>query len=110
MSKASKKVFLWTHFYDDKVIGLKPNLACKFDGSVRSSYRGFDHVLHKYSYGDAHNWAGFCGGINPYSHWMSREDILACLRFFGFLDVRIAFDEPDHANGPSFCVAALQST
>jgi hypothetical protein len=109
ISKASKKIFLWTHFYDEQVIGSKPNLARKFAGSIRSRHQGFDHVLHKYIYGDGRNWAGFCGGINPYSHWMSRQDILACLRFFGFEDLRIAFDEPDHPNGPSFCVAALRS-
>ena len=109
MSKASNKLFLWTHFYDEKVIGSKPNLARKFSTPVRNSYQGFDHVLHKYFYGDAHNWAGFCGGTAAYSYWMSRQDILDCLRFFGFQDLRVAFDEPDHPNGPAFCVAALRS-
>jgi len=109
LSKASNKLFLWTHFYDEKVIGSKPNLARRFSAPVRKSYHGFDHVLHKYSYADALNWAGFCGGTAAYSYWLSREDILGCLRFFGFQDIRVAFDEPDHPNGPAFCIAALRS-
>jgi hypothetical protein len=107
ISRASKKLLLWTHFYDDALIKSKPNLARRFSGSIPSRYKGFDYVLHKYSYGRKRR--NFCGGINPFSHWMTRADILACLRFFGFQDLRIAFDEPDHPNGPSFCVAALRS-
>jgi hypothetical protein len=109
MSKTTNKLFLWTHFYDEKVIRSKPNLARRFSGSMERRYQGFDHVLHRYDYGAGRHRAGFCGGVNPYSHWMSREDLLACLRFFGFQDVRIAFDDPNHPNGPSFCVAALRS-
>jgi hypothetical protein len=109
MSKASNKVFLWTHFYDEKIIGSKPNISSKFSATVNRSYKGFDHVLHRYEYGDALNWAGFCGGTARYSYWMTRNDILDCLRFFGFKDLRIGFDEPDHPNGPCFCVAALRS-
>ena len=108
MSKVSKRLFLWTHYYDETVITSNPKLARKFSGSMRSRYNGFDHVLHKYSYGDVRNRAGFCGGTSSYSHWMSRDDILACLRFFGFQDLRVAFDEPHHTNGPAFCVAALR--
>jgi hypothetical protein len=109
ISKTSKKIFLWTHFYDEKIIKSRRKLALKFAGAIKSRYNGFDHVLHKYVYGDARNWRGFCGGTGPYSYWMSREDILDCLRFFGYGDIRVAFDEPDHPNGPSFCVAALRS-
>lgn len=109
ISKASNKVFLWTHFYDEKVIESKPNISCKFSATVNRNYKGFDHVLHRYEYGDALNWAGFCGGTAPYSYWMTRDAILDCLRFFGFKDLRIGFDEPDHPNGPCFCVAAVRS-
>jgi hypothetical protein len=109
MSKASKNLFLWTHFYDEKVIGSKSNLARRFSAPLKKSYNGFNHVLHKYRYADARNWGGFCGGTAAYSYWMSREDILSCLRFFGYQDLRIAFEELDHPNGPAFCVAALRS-
>jgi hypothetical protein len=107
ISKASKKVVLWTHFYDREVIKSKDILRAKFSGAIKSNYNGFSHVLHKYVYGDALNWSGFCGGNSSYSYWMSREDILACLRYFGFQDLRIGFEDAHHPNGSCFCVVAL---
>lgn len=104
ISKASKKVVLWTHYFDEKVIQSKNNLAAKFSGTIKQNYDGFDHVLHKYVYGDALSWGGFCGGSHFYSYWMSRDDILACLRFFGFQDLNIGFEDPNHQNGPCFSI------
>lgn len=109
LSVAGKKVFLWTHFYDETIIAANAKLARKFAGTINSSYKGFDHVLHRYNYGLVRKQAGFCGGTRSYSNWMSRDDILSCLRFFGFEDLRVGFEEPHHPNGPAFCVAALRS-
>ena len=108
ISKTSKKVVLWTHFFDEAVIRSKNNLAAKFSGPIRQKYSGFEHVLYKYVYGDAVNWGGFCGGGHLYSYWMSREEILACLRFFGFEHLNIGFEDPDHKNGPCFCVVGFR--
>jgi len=108
--KASRKIILWTHFYDKLIIKAKANLACRFSGSVRGSYNGFDYTLHKYTYGEALEWAGFCGGNRSYSYWMSRDEILACLEFFGFRDLRIGLEQADHPNGPCFCVVGLRSS
>ena len=110
ISKASKKVVLWTHYYDKELIQAKDIVAGKFSGALKNSYNGFDHVLHKYIYGDALNWTGFCGGSSSYSYWMSREDILACLRFFGFQDLSIGFEDPDHQHGPCFCIVGVRGS
>lgn len=104
ISKTSKKVVLWTHFFDEQVIQSKNHLADKFSGRIRQKYNGFDHVLHKYVYGDALAWRGFCGGGHSYSYWMSPEDILACLRFFGFEHLEVGFEDLDHPNGPCFLI------
>lgn len=106
MSKASNKIVLWTHFYDKELIQTKDSVRGKFSGSIQKTYNGFEHVLYKYIYGDALRWTGFCGGSSSYSYWMSREDILACLRFFGFQNLSIGFEEPEHVNGPCFAVVA----
>jgi hypothetical protein len=108
ISKASKKVVLWTHFYDKALIQTKDIVRGKFSGSIRKTYNGFDHVLYKYTYGDALDWTGFCGGSSSYSYWMSREDILACLHFFGFQNLRIGFEDPEHVNGPCFALVACR--
>jgi hypothetical protein len=108
ISQTSNKIILWTHYYDQKLIQAKGRVADKFSVHLKKNHNGFDHVLYKYSYGDALNWRGFCGGGLSYSSWMSRNDILACLRFFGFQDLRIGFEDPDHQNGPSFCVIGIR--
>lgn len=108
ISKVSSKLVLWTHYYEKAIIENNPTLTPKFSGSNRQNYLGFDHVVYKYFYSNALKWDGFCGGSNSYSYWISKDDILACLRFFGFKDLRINFDQPHHQNGPSFCVVGLK--
>ena len=108
ISLTSKKIILWTHYYDQKLIEAKGRVAEKFSSHLGKNHNGFGHTVYKYSYGDALDWSGFCGGGISYSYWMSRDDILACLRFFGFQDLRIGFEDPDHQNGPSFCVIGIR--
>lgn len=108
ISKVSDIVFLWTHYYDQGVIQSDPNLAIKFSQIMNSENGGFKHTLYKYSYLDALNWPGFCGGSAPYSFWLPKEEILSCLRHFGFRDLRVGFDNLKHQNGPSFCVLGLK--
>jgi hypothetical protein len=107
-TKVSDKLLLWTHYYDQGVVDASPNLARRFSQTMDAAYRGFQHTLHKYDYLDALNWGGFCGGSAPYSFWMSKEEILACLRYFGLRDLRIEFDTLEHPNGPAFCVLGMK--
>jgi hypothetical protein len=108
ISKVSNAVLFWTHFYDHTVVKANPNLAKKFPQMINSEYGGFKHTLYKYSYLDALNWSGFCGGNSPHSFWMPKEEILACLRYYGFRDLRVGFETLEHPNGPSFCVLGLK--
>jgi hypothetical protein len=110
VSRASRKVILWTHYYDKTIIGNHASLRHKFSGPAEQNHNGFGHVLYKYFYKEALGWGGFCGGSSSYSYWMSRDDILACLRFFGFQDLRTGLEQPDHPNGPSFMVVGLRSS
>ncbi|MBV9282959.1 MAG: methyltransferase domain-containing protein [Chloroflexi bacterium] len=102
----SDRVFLWTHYYEPDVVSRTPHLAAKIAGSVPAEHGGFHHTLYRYLYADALQLSGFCGGANAYSHWMTREDILAGLRHFGLTNIRVNFDHPDHPNGPAFAVLA----
>lgn len=104
ISGVSDTVLLWTHYYDEKVVKGNPSLAAKFPQMVNSEHGGFKHELHKYAYLDALNWEGFCGGSAPYSFWMRKEQILTCMKHFGFGDLQVGFDTLEHPNGPSFCV------
>lgn len=103
-------LFIWTHYYDSEVIEASPLFAPRFHAPVVSEYLGFKHTLCRREYLDALGWSGFCGGSASYCNWMPREDILRALEHFGFGNVRIAFEAPDHQNGPSFALVADRLT
>jgi len=98
-------LLLWTHFYDD-AWATRRNLRDKFPFSQPAEYSGFRHTLYRQQYGYAVQWSGFCGGSRPHSNWMERDEIVACLKYFDFANVRIGFDDYDHPNGPSFALVA----
>ena len=107
-AKSSDRLFIWTHYYDQKIISGNVNLAPKFKDAATDEYAGFRHTIYRQEYNAALGWAGFCGGSVSYSHWMAREEILACLRYFGLTDIRVGFEQPDHPNGPSFAITAFR--
>lgn len=108
VAKASDQIFIWTHYYDSAIISQNPKLAYKLSGGTLTEYEGFRHTLYRQDYKAALNWGGFCGGNQEFSNWLSRDDILACLRHFGFKDIQINFDHPNHPNGPSFALTATR--
>ena len=108
-SRCTQYIFIWTHYYDHEIISANPNLAHKFSEPIEGEYQGFSHQLYCQEYKSALGWSGFCGGNAPISNWMTRQDILDCLRYFGFNDLRINYDQPNHPNGPSFAITAIRS-
>ena len=108
-SRCTRYILLWTHYYDHKIISADPNLSHKFSEPIQGEYQEFKHQLYRQEYKSALGWSGFCGGNAPISYWMTRQDILDCLRYFGFDDLRINFDHPNHPNGPSFAITAIRS-
>lgn len=108
-AKASDQIFIWTHYYNQAIISKNPNLAHKFSSGVPNEYAGFQHTLYRQEYKAALEWTGFCGGKEVFSHWLNRDDIIACLRHFGLNDIQINFEAPDHPNGPSFALTAVRS-
>ena len=106
MARLSKNVMIWTHYYDEEAINKRPDLAHKFAAPqiIRK-----DHVVGRssvQSYYDALEWAGFSGGTAPTSVWLEKKLILDLLELFGFREVFVEFDQPDHPNGPAFAVCA----
>jgi Protein of unknown function (DUF1698) len=105
----AESLFLWTHYYDERHVpsrGARERVVPAGWGV----YRGFRHRLFRYRYGLSLKWAGFCGGNAPFSHWLSRDDLLACLEYFGWREVSVAFDEPLHTNGPALALTARRAT
>lgn len=106
LSRVTDRLFLWTHYYDAAVIGRNRKQVRRFTNEHEHEFEGFRCPLIRYNYWGSLVARGFCGGSRPYSHWMRREDILRCLRHFGFSSIRTAFDVPDHPDGPSFALFA----
>jgi hypothetical protein len=104
ISHAADQVFIWTHHYVPswQHVG-------RFTAAQPSEHKGFQHSLYRQEYGASLKRAGFCGGPLRYSSWMTREDILSCLKYFGFVDMQTNFDDPNHPNGPAFALVAKKS-
>jgi hypothetical protein len=110
VAKAADKIIMWTHYYDHEVISANPALRSRFSSSKSLEYDGFKYQVRRQNYRSAVHLPWFCGGNAPYSHWMSREDIIRCLKHFGFDDVRISFEDRLHLNGPSFNLVAIRTS
>lgn len=101
-------LLIWTHYYDQTWAETR-NLQSKFPSTQAVTYAGFSHTLVRQNYADALSWSGFCGGNQPYSHWMLRDDIIRCLEYFGFPTIKINFEDPNHPNGPAFTLLASRT-
>lgn len=108
ISQVSDVVFMWTHYYSPEMFQACPYLSPKFSSGVSAEYRGFKHTLYRQEYQNALSIdnPGFCGGNNSFSNWMNKEDLCLCLEYFGFRDIAISFEVPDHPHGSCFCVVA----
>lgn len=103
-----KHLLFWTHHYD--AVWAKTPAGQEHLTSAESvEYAGFRCTLHRYEYNNALDWGGFCGGPRPHCYWIEREELLACLRFFGFPQIRIGCDDPNHPHGPAFALVASRA-
>jgi len=108
LAKRTNRTYIWTHYYDDKIIQSNPNLRPKFTKRVSSTAGGFPCTMYRQGYLNSLQTPGFCGGNAEFSYWLAREDILKALAQYGFHDVRIAHEQPDHPHGPCFSLVAMK--
>lgn len=104
VARVARRATIWTHYYDEGRVKASAS-ADRFRGGSPASHDGFSYTQHRYEYGTSSALATFAGGLHPHAHWMSRDDMLACVRHAGFSRVEIAFEEPDHIHGPCFALA-----
>ena len=107
MASASSNLMLWTHYFDKKLIDER-GLSRYFDSEESRSYEGIDISLAKKKYLEAVEWQGFCGGSNDHAYWLTRESLFALLHRYGFKRIEVAFDAPDHPNGPAVALCATK--
>jgi hypothetical protein len=110
MSKVTDQLYLWTHYYDEDKIKARGILAHHFGSSSPAEHDGFKHLLHRQNYQSRLGNPGFMGGSERYSHWLSRDDLIGALNFFGFNDVEVQFDITDSPAGPNISLLARRRT
>lgn len=108
ISNASDRIFIWTHYYDHSVISNNSNLAHKFSPLRPIEYLGVNYDYSVQSYKDALGWAGFCGGSQSTSKWLTRDSLMCALKEFGYTKIEVNFDQPDHPNGPALALCAAK--
>ena len=110
IANVSNQIYLWTHYFDRDIIVQKQYLVNRFDlAGIPSRYQNFPYSYYKQKY-ETSLPLGFCGGSQPFSYWMSRNDIISCLKFFGFnkIEVDPNCDLPNHPHGPCFGLMATR--
>jgi Protein of unknown function (DUF1698) len=106
ISRFTDRIYIWTHYYDEKIIAGNVKLSHKFEPLVTRDHEGHSYECSRQSYKEHLDWVGFSGGPKPTSVWLTRSSILDTLRHFGFSDIEVNFEQPDHPNGPAFAFCA----
>jgi len=104
---ASDRIFVWTHFYDEKIV------PARVDAKLFSALSPIYHDGKCY-YGasraypeSAIEWAGFSGGATSHTTWLTLTSILDFFASAGF-DVLTNFEQRDHPNGPAIALCATR--
>jgi hypothetical protein len=102
--------YLWTHYVSDDAMPIGDPRRGALVGTVeiRESH-GVQVRLYKRSYYGAWKSKSFCGGIHDLHRWIEKGDIVALIKSLGFDDIRVAHDQADHQNGPSFSIYARRT-
>ncbi len=106
ISKVSDQALIWTHYYDDSTLKRRTRFGTsRFGCEERAEYEGFTCERVRQYYGLGLKRLAFCGGMAKHSYWMRRDGIIEAFRHFGFRTIKIGFEQPEHPNGPAFCLA-----
>lgn len=108
-ARTAPRLYIWTHYFDAERIAARRALAFRFDGSSAAEHAGFRHTLHRQRYQTRRGNPAFFGGAEAHSHWLTREDLLGALRFFGYDRITLQFDRPDDPAGPNISLLAERS-
>ena len=107
LSKSCRHLYIWTHYYDSGFVKKHPEHRVRFDPPTYRLHEGFRHTVYPYRYEEALNWQGFCGGPKSRCNWLSRDDILSALNYFGYSNVQVR-EEPN-CHGRSMSIIASQN-
>lgn len=105
VARCAPRAIIWSHYYERAIVEAHPRLRRRMRHEPRpAEHVGYPHMVHRHDYGYSLLAAGFCGGPSRYANWLSREDLLGALEFFGFSRIEVR-DDPQHVNGPALTLA-----
>lgn len=109
-AERGRQLSLWTQYYDaEPVARLAPLIRRHFVNEPTAAVtRGFAHTHHRFNYGLGRKLVGFYGGSQPHSNWLSRDDLMRALDRFGWRDIEVGFEQPDHPHGPCLSLTAVR--
>jgi hypothetical protein len=110
ISQRATRLILWTQFYDES---LRENpatkrLSKKIARARDYDYRGFRYRAHTHTYGVDIRTRGFCGGTQPHSRWLPKDDLLRALAHLGWKEPEIGFEDRFGSHGPSLALVATR--
>lgn len=107
ISKVTDKVFIYSHYYDKDAIWANPFLADHYcpEKDITMEYDGYKAPLHYRFYNESKD-NFYCGGVEDFSFWMEKKDILGFLDHLGFSEIKFRLDQLDNPHGPVICFLA----
>lgn len=99
-------VFVWTHYYDERLLRRLGKRFKEFAEPEEVEIDGRRYVIATRRYGQALEWPGFCGGGETATRWLTRDSLMRALEDVGLHVEAIAFEEPEHVNGPALALLA----
>jgi hypothetical protein len=107
ISQRASRLVMWTHVYAPEAHG-NPGLERRLSPPRDVRYGGEVYRLAQHSYSVDNRLSGFFGGTESHSNWMARDSLLQALTRFGWQGIELAFDEPQHPNGPALMLVATK--
>jgi hypothetical protein len=108
MMRITDRIFIWSHFFNDAVMPAGDARRSPFTReTIEREQDGAHLTYHVRGYGGATRSGAFCGGIHEQSVWLELRQVTALLDQNGYR-LTLAFEQPDHANGPAACFVAVR--
>lgn len=108
VSTRAKRVFLWTHYYDEDIVSRHANLNFRFEPSRhrRRDFEGHSFKEYCFIYRDGTQITDHLGGTEDYAYWLELPDILTILRRLGFTRIETGLIQTENPFGPNACIVA----
>lgn len=107
VSEHADKLYMYTHYINDEALTKTwANRVLDHCTVVRGAR---DYEYYYRSYCGAETTAAFTGGVHSGAVWLRKQDIMDALRAYGFTNIVIKLDMPDHPNGPAIVFVAMKA-